>query len=169
MHLAREQLKKPLGASIEGEKLNILIGSRPLPGADEDGKDLVKLNVLNILNEKFGITEEDFVSADIAFCAGGGAGPTSALTAAWVGSYGQDDRSCAYAALMAVVKAKTPYRTIVTVLADRDGRSAPTANTGLNSSFMRYLHRRPCGSRRRGAPPRAQPLALPFGGRHGRV
>ena len=137
VHLAREQLKKPLGASIEGEKLNILIGSRPLPGADEDGKDLVKLNVLNILNEKFGITEEDFVSADIAFVPA--AAPVDiGFDRSMVGSYGQDDRSCAYAALMAVVKAKTPYRTIVTVLADRE-EIGSDGNTGLNSSFMRYF------------------------------
>lgn len=136
-HLAREQVKKPLGASIEGEKLNILIGSRPLEGADEDGKDLVKLNVLNILNEKFGITEEDFVSADIAFVPA--AAPVDiGFDRSMVGSYGQDDRSCAYAALMAVVKAKTPYRTIVTVLADRE-EIGSDGNTGLNSSFMRYF------------------------------
>lgn len=135
-HLGAEQSKKTLGAGIEGEKLNILIGSRPLPGA-EDGQELVKLHVMQLLNERFGITEEDFVSADIAFVPA--AQPCDiGFDRSMVGAYGQDDRSCAYAALMAVVKAKTPYRTIVTVLADRE-EIGSDGNTGMHSAFLRYF------------------------------
>ena len=135
-HLASEQVKKSLGTGVEGEKLNILAGSRPLPGS-EDGKDLVKLHVLQILNEQFGITEEDFVSADIAFVPA--AQPVDiGFDRSMVGAYGQDDRSCAYAALMAAVKTKTPYRTTLTVLADRE-EIGSDGNTGLHSAFMRYF------------------------------
>lgn len=64
-HLASEQMQKTLAKAIEGENLNILVGSRPLDS--DEGDNLVKLNVMRLLNEKYGITEEDFVSADIEF------------------------------------------------------------------------------------------------------
>jgi aspartyl aminopeptidase len=104
-HLAREQEAKAMSKAIEGEKLNVLVGSRPV--RDEEGKNLFKLNTMRLLNEQFGITEEDFVSADIAFvpayhpCDIG-------FDRSLVGAYGQDDRSCAYAELMAAVKVKKP-------------------------------------------------------------
>jgi aspartyl aminopeptidase len=131
-HLASEQSTKPLGKAIEGEKLNILVGSRPV--RDEDGEYLFKLNVMRLLNEQFGITEEDFVSADLAFvpafhpCDIG-------FDRSMVGAYGQDDRSCAYAELMAAVKTKVPKCTTVTVLADRE-EIGSVGNTGLNSNFL---------------------------------
>lgn len=131
-HLSSEQSQKTLDKAIEGEKLNVLVGSRPV--RDEDGERLFKLNVMKLLNEQYGITEEDFVSADIAFtpafhpCDIG-------FDRALVGAYGQDDRSCAYAELMAAVKIKTPKRTAVTVLADRE-EIGSMGNTGLNSNFL---------------------------------
>lgn len=132
-HLARAQQAKTLGKAIEGEKLNVLIGSRPV--RDEEGKDVFKLNTMRLLNEQFGITEEDFVSADIVFvpayrpCDIG-------FDRALVGAYGQDDRSCAYAELMAAVKVKKPVKTNITVFADRE-EIGSMGNTGMQSHFLR--------------------------------
>ncbi len=132
-HLAGEQSAKPLSKAIEGEKLNVLVGSRPVRDENE-GDHLFKLNVMRLLNEQYGVTEEDFVSADIAFtpayhpCDIG-------FDRALVGAYGQDDRSCAYAELMAAVKIKTPKHTNVTVLADRE-EIGSLGNTGLDSNFL---------------------------------
>ena len=135
VHLSQDQMKKPLAQGVEGEHLNILIGSRPIR-ADE-GKDLVKLNVMKILNDKYGITEEDFVSADIEFvpaCKAVDIGFDRSL----IGAYGNDDRVCAYPALTAVLHAKKPKKTIITVLADRE-EIGSYGNTGLDSEYLRYF------------------------------
>ncbi|MCH3971783.1 MAG: aminopeptidase [Oscillospiraceae bacterium] len=131
-HLAREQEAKAMSKAIEGEKLNVLVGSRPV--RDEEGKNLFKLNTMRLLNEQFGITEEDFVSADIAFvpayhpCDIG-------FDRSLVGAYGQDDRSCAYAELMAAVKVKNPAQTNITIFADRE-EIGSMGNTGMQSHFL---------------------------------
>lgn len=135
VHLADEQMKKTLSKGVEGENLNILIGSRPLR-ADE-GENLVKLNVMRILNEKYGITEEDFVSADIEFVPA--FRPVDVgFDRSMIGAYGHDDRVCAYPALTAVLNAKKPKQTIVTVLADRE-EIGSVGNTGLDSEYLHYF------------------------------
>lgn len=134
-HLADEQMKKTLNKGIEGENLNILIGSRPI--RTDKGDDLVKLNVMNLLHEKYGMTEEDFVSADIEFVPAFHAADIG-FDRSMIGAYGHDDRVCAYPALTAVLNAEKPKKTVVTVLADRE-EIGSYGNTGLSSEFLRYF------------------------------
>ena len=115
-HLAQDQMKKTLAEGITGEGLNILLGSAPY--ADE-GKDRVKLAVMSILNDMYGITEEDFLSAELvavpAFdvCEVG-------LDRSLIGGYGHDDRVCAFAELQAILDVKKPERTCVCLLCDKE-------------------------------------------------
>lgn len=117
-HLADKQAKEPLWQAIKGEDLNIMVGSRPYPDPDES--DPVKLMVLDILNEKYGIVEEDFISAEL--CATP-AFPTAdvGLDRSMIGAYGQDDRVCGYAALKGLFDAEeTLKRTGICMLADKE-------------------------------------------------
>ncbi len=115
-HLAADQMKKTMAEGITGEGLHVIIGSTPY--ADE-GKDRVKLAVLSILNDLYGITEEDFLSAELvavpAFdvCEIG-------LDRSMIGGYGHDDRVCAYAELKALFDVEAPERTCVCILADKE-------------------------------------------------
>lgn len=135
IHLADEQMKKPLSKGVEGENLNLLAGSRPVRA--EDGENLFKLNLMKLLNEKYGMTEEDFVSADLELVPAFGAVDIG-FDRSMIGAYGHDDRVCAYPALMAALHAKTPKNTVLTVLADKE-EIGSDGNTGLNSQFMRYF------------------------------
>ena len=115
-HLAQDQMKKTLAEGITGEGLNILIGSVPY---DDEGKDRVKLAVLSLLNDTYGITEEDFLSAELV------AVPAFDVTEvgldrSLIGGYGHDDRVCAYAELKAIFDVKDPERTCVCILADKE-------------------------------------------------
>jgi len=116
-HLAADQSKKTLSEAIPGEGLNILVGSRPLGG--DDGADRVKLSILDLLNQKYGITEEDFISAELiavpAFKA-----CDIGFDRSLIGAYGQDDRVCAYACLAALLQLNVPERTAVCMLADKE-------------------------------------------------
>lgn len=134
-HLSAEQMEKKVSKMIEGENLNIMVGSWPV--RTDDGDDLVKLNIMRILNEKYGMTEEDFVSADIEFVPAFRANDIG-FDRSMIGAYGHDDRVCAYPALMAVMRVKDPENTTVTVLADRE-EIGSDGNTGLNSQFMHYF------------------------------
>ncbi|MDR3277850.1 MAG: aminopeptidase [Oscillospiraceae bacterium] len=116
-HLGKEQGKKTLSEAFTGENLNILIGSRPT--GEEKDTDRFKLTVLGILNEKYGVAEEDFLSAEIEAVPAGRARDTG-LDGSMIGAYGHDDRSCAYAALRGIFDAATPDRTAVCVLADKE-------------------------------------------------
>lgn len=117
-HLGAEQSKKPLGEAIPGENLNLLVGSVPVP-AEEGGKDLVKLHVMQLLHEKYGIREEDFISAELmavpAFHA-----QDVGLDRSMIGAYGHDDRVCAYAALAALLDAGKVKKTAVCLLVDKE-------------------------------------------------
>jgi len=134
-HLSSEQMEKTLSKSIEGENLNIVVGSRPVR-ADE-GENLFKLNIMKLLHEKYGMTEEDFVSADIEFVPAFKATDIG-FDRSMIGAYGHDDRVCAYPAVMAIINAKEPENTIITVLADKE-EIGSDGNTGLNSGFMHYF------------------------------
>lgn len=131
-HLAAEQSKRTLSQGIKGEELNILVGSMPFK--DDKESNLVKLNMLKILNEKYGITEADFLSAELeavpAFPA-----TDLGLDRSMIGSYGHDDRVCAYPALMAAMEIKMPQRTYICILADKE-ETGSDGNTGLNSDFL---------------------------------
>ncbi|MBE6901947.1 MAG: aminopeptidase [Ruminococcaceae bacterium] len=134
-HLANTQYKRPATELIKGEELNIIIGSRPFK--DDEGSELVKLNLMMILNEKYGITEADFLSAELeavpAFKA-----KDVGLDRGLVGAYGQDDRVCAYTELMAILGAKTPRRTAVAILTDKE-ETGSDGNTGLCSAYLKYF------------------------------
>ena len=117
-HLGAEQSKKPLGSAIPGETLNLLLGSRPI--GDEEDTGRVKLAVMKLLNEKYGITEDDFTSAELEAVPAVNATDIG-LDRSMIGAYGHDDRVCAYAALKALLNLEdTPARTAVCVLADKE-------------------------------------------------
>ena len=116
-HLGAEQSKKPLGEAIPGESLNILVGSRPFK--DDEGSDRVKLAVMDLLNQKYGILEEDFISAELevvpAFQA-----VDIGFDRSLIGAYGHDDRVCGYACFAALLQLGIPERTAVCMLADKE-------------------------------------------------
>ena len=117
-HLGSEQNKKPLPEGISGEQLNLLLGSRPV--GDEEAGQRVKLAVLQLLHEKYGITEDDFNSAELEAVPAVNACEIG-LDRSLLGAYGHDDRVCAYAALQALFDLKeTPEHTAVCVLADKE-------------------------------------------------
>ncbi len=135
-HLATQQMKRNLSEGVKGEELNIIIGSRPFK--DDKESEMVKLNIIKILNEKYGIDEDDFISAELeavpAFKA-----KDIGFDRSMIGSYGQDDRVCAYTALKALLDCdKAPKRTAVTVLTDKE-ETGSDGNTGLNSSYLKYF------------------------------
>ena len=128
-HLAADQMKKTMAEGITGEGLNILIGSVPY---DDDGKDKVKLAILSILNDTYGIVEEDFLSAELTavpsfdVCEVG-------FDRSLIGGYGHDDRVCAYAELKALFTVNDPRRTCVCILADKE-EIGSAGVTGMKSS-----------------------------------
>ena len=134
-HLSQEQSQKTLGKAITGEDLNVLIGSRPI--RTDCGEMLFKLNILKLLNEKYGIVEEDLMSAEIEFVPAVKAVDIG-LDRSMIGAYGHDDRVCAYPAIRAILDCGVPEQTVLTVLADKE-ETGSDGNTGLNSSFMRYF------------------------------
>lgn len=134
-HLASEQIKRPLNEGVKGEELNVLVGSHPFK--DDKGSELVKLNILKLLNEKYGVTEEDFLSAELEMV------PAAKSTdigfdRSLIGSYGQDDRVCAYPALTAVLEVEKPEKTALAILADKE-EIGSCGNTGLESDFLRFV------------------------------
>ena len=131
-HLGAEQSKKTLGEAIPGESLNILIGSRPL--ADDEGSDRVKVAVLELLNRKYGIVEEDFISAELCAVPAFRASDIG-FDRSMIGAYGHDDRVCAYAALAALLQLDTPERTAVCMLADKEEIGSEGV-TGMKSAFF---------------------------------
>ena len=135
-HLAREQAAKTLGKAIEGENLNVLIGSRPFDTEDEEG-ELVKLNVMNILNERYGVTEDDFLSAELCLVPAQKARDVG-FDRGLIGAYGHDDKVCAYPALMAALDCGVPEYTCITYLTDKE-ETGSDGNTGMQSDFLRYF------------------------------
>ena len=134
-HLGKDQYAKTLGQAFTGEDLNVLVGSRPV--ALEDAKEAYKLNVLKALYEMYGVTEEDLISAEIEFVPAFKAADIG-FDRSLIGSYGHDDRVCAYPAVQAILDAENPEDTIVTVLADKE-EVGSDGNTGLHSDYLRYF------------------------------
>ena len=131
-HLAQEQNVKPIGSAISGEALNLLSGSAPAFEGSE--KDEIKLNVLKILNERYGITEADFISAEL--CAVPAFKARDVGLDRWlIASYGHDDRVCAYPALTAMLDTKNEKDTLMVVLADKE-ETGSDGNTGMQSSIL---------------------------------
>ncbi len=134
-HLSQEQMKRNASQIVKAEELNLLIGSASFK--DDEESELVKLNILNILYEKYGITERDFLSAEL--CA----------LPAWevreigfdrslIGGYGHDDKVCAYPAITALLECNEPKQTCISVLVDKE-EIGSEGNTGMQGEFLRYF------------------------------
>ena len=131
-HLAGKQNERPLREGLKGEELNIVIGS--LPYQDDQVKEPVKLLALELLNQQYGITEADFYRAEIEMVPAQKACDVG-LDRSLIGAYGQDDRVCAYTALMAEMDTDMPEHTTVTILTDKE-EIGSEGNTGLASSYV---------------------------------
>ncbi|MCQ2417901.1 MAG: aminopeptidase [Oscillospiraceae bacterium] len=131
-HLATEQVQRTLAKGITGEELNLLVGSRPF--RSDEGSDLVKLRIMQILNEKYGIVEADFLSAELEIVPAGKSRDLG-FDRSMIGGYGHDDRVCAYPALAALLQTEHPQHTAVTILTDKE-EIGSDGNTGLCSSYF---------------------------------
>ena len=130
IHLAQEQLKKPAATVVEGEKLDILVGTIP----NKNKKDPVKGYILDLLKKKYGITEDDFVSAEIEVVPSGEARDYG-LDSSMILGYGHDDRVCGYTSMRAILDMKTPQRTACCILVDKE-EVGSLGNTGMQSRFF---------------------------------
>lgn len=133
-HLAQNHSKEPLATAVKGETLNILCGSAPLAGEESDA---IKMNVLKLLNEKYGITESDFISAEISLVPAAKARDIG-LDRALIGAYGHDDRVCAYPALRALLDLENDTHTVMCVLADKE-ETGSIGVTGMQSEIFTDL------------------------------
>lgn len=131
IHLAGTQMEKKAAKVIEGEKLDLLIGSMPLK--DEE-KDAVKANVLKLLQDQYGMEEEDFISAELEIVPAGAARELG-VDRSMIMSYGQDDRVCAYTSLAAMLNVEAPKRTSCCILVDKEEIGSVGA-TGMHSRFF---------------------------------
>ncbi len=131
-HLAREQMQKKMSEAVTGEGLNLLLGS--IPFNDEKVKEKVKLNILSILNKRYGIVEEDFQSAELEIVPAQKARDVG-FDKSMIGGYGQDDRVCAYPALRALLDIDVPERTAVCLLTDKE-EIGSMGNTGAQSNLL---------------------------------
>lgn len=129
-HLAAKQKQKTLADGIEGEDLNVLIGS--IPNEDSE-KDKVKQNILNLLNSKYNLTEEDFISAEIEVVPAGKARNVG-FDKSMILSYGHDDRVCSFAAVKAILDTENPEYTVSAFCADKE-ETGSNGNTGMHSRF----------------------------------
>ncbi len=140
-HLAgKAQMEKKANEFIPAEKLNILFGGKPF-NDDKELKDRVKLNVMNLLNDAYGITEHDFVSADLEIVPAGRSREVG-LDRAFIGAYGQDDRVCSYASLRAVIDANDPEISSLVLLLDKEeigSEGAAGANTWIAELVLGYI------------------------------
>ena len=131
-HLAKEQQQKKVSEAINGENLALLIGSIPSTNQeDEKSKNKVKTNILRILNQKYGITEEDFISSELEIVPAFKA-RTLGLDESLVSAYGQDDKVCVYTSLRAILNVENPERTAVCLFSDKE-EIGSIGNTGMES------------------------------------
>ncbi len=135
-HLGDEQMQRKASQIVKGEELNLVIGSRPFK--DDEESDRVKLAILDLLYEKYGIVERDFLSAELeivpAFTV-----DDIGFDRSMIGGYGHDDRVCSYPALQAILDVDdAPEYTAITVLTDKE-EIGSDGNTGLNSSYLKYF------------------------------
>ena len=131
IHLSADQMAKTLSKAIEGENLDITLGSMPL---NEEDKEPVKANVLRLLKEKYSIEEEDLISAEIEIVPAGEARDYG-LDRSMIAGYGHDDRSCAYTSLLALLDTKKVNKTACCILVDKEEIGSVGA-TGAQSLFF---------------------------------
>lgn len=134
-HLAQDQMEKKLKNGIDGEDLNLLIGS--IPYGSKKGADRVKLNILNLLNQKYGITEDDLTSAEIELVPAFKA-RTLGFDGSMVAAYGQDDKVCAYTSLQAMMDLNNVKNTAVCILSDKE-EIGSMGNTGMESHMFDFF------------------------------
>ncbi|MCI9403690.1 MAG: aminopeptidase [Oscillospiraceae bacterium] len=135
-HLSAEQNKKPLSEGIAGEQLNLLVGSRPFK--DDEGSERVKLAILDILNQKYGIVEADFISAELEVVPAFNAVDIG-FDRSLIGGYGQDDRVCAYATLAALLDTEHPTHTAVCVLTDKEEVGSGGVSGAKSAAFDTFM------------------------------
>lgn len=143
-HLAQDQSKKALSEAIPAESLNILVGSRPYK--NDEGSDRVKLAIMDILNQKYGITEADFISAELSAVPAFRASDVG-FDRSLIGAYGHDDRVCSFAALAGLLALKVPRRTAVCMLADKE-EIGSVGVTGMKSAAFDTFMSDLCDSQR---------------------
>ena len=133
-HLAADQMQKTAAQVIAGEQLNVILGTEPLEG---EGSDLVKLHIMKLLNEKYGITESDFLSAELNIVPAGKCREVG-LDRSLLSAYGHDDRVCAYAELEALFTIPTPTKTAVCILADKE-EIGSVGVSGMQSAYFEHF------------------------------
>ena len=134
VHLSQEQLKNSADKVVEGEKLDVLVGTLPLFGEE---KEAVQKNILHLLREKYGIEEEDFLSAELSFVPAGAAREMG-FDRSMILGYGQDDRVCSYTSFAAMLESKAPKRTACCLLVDKEEIGSVGA-TGMRSHFFENM------------------------------
>ena len=135
-HLGGEQMQRKANEIVKGEELNVVIGSRPFK--DDDESERIKLNLLSLLYEKYGIVERDFLSAELELVPAYTVDDIG-FDRSMIGGYGHDDRVCSYPALQAILDIdEAPEYTAITVLTDKE-ETGSDGNTGLNSSYLKYF------------------------------
>ena len=134
IHLAADQMKKTLAEGIVGEQLNVILGTEPLEG---EGSDLVKLQIMKWLNEKYGLIEADFLSAELTVVPAGKCREVG-LDRSLLGAYGHDDRVCAFAEMDSLFAIDTPAKTAVCILADKE-EIGSVGVSGMQSQFFEYV------------------------------
>lgn len=131
-HLAKDQMSKKMDEGITGEGLNVIIGN--IPYQDNDVDEKVKLNILNLLNQKYGIVEEDFTVAEIEIVPAGKSRDVG-LDRSMIAAHGHDDRVCSFAACQAVLEIENPKNTVVGLFVDKE-EVGSMGNTGMESMFF---------------------------------
>ncbi len=140
-HLGQEQAKKPMGEAITGEGLNILVGGELIAEEGKDDNHSAKLAVLKLLNEKYDITEEDLISAEIEFVPAAKARDIG-FDRAFIGAYGHDDRVCAYTSMAALIDLnETPAKTALCLLADKEEIGSMGSTGMISADFERVTRK----------------------------
>ncbi len=134
IHLAGEQMDKKASVVIEGEGLDVLVGSKPLSTEDKEEKELVKATILSFLKDNYGIEEEDFLSAELEIVPAGKARDCG-FDRSMIMGYGHDDRICAFTSLFAMLEVENPKRTSCCLLVDKEEIGSVGA-TGMESKFF---------------------------------
>ncbi len=133
-HLAADQMQKTLAKGIAGEQLNVILGTEPIEG---EGSDLVKLNVMKWLNEKYGLIEADFQSAELTIVPAGRSREVG-FDRSLISAYGHDDRVCAYTELHALFEIENPTKTAVCILADKE-EIGSIGVSGMQSQYFEHF------------------------------
>ena len=134
IHLSADQLKKTLAEGIVAEQLNVIMGTEPLDG---EGSDLVKLHAMKLLNDKYGIVESDFASAELTIVPAGKCRELG-LDRSLLAAYGHDDRVCAYAQMESLFELEVPNKTAVCILADKE-EIGSVGISGMQSHAFEYF------------------------------